>query len=171
MAFLKAHHQGEAYLLVAQNSQIVAPIIIETGEPVVAIGGFMGGDPILTANQFAQKVKDGQFRYMLLNAPPENQGQGGVYPGGNGRDLGGNAGGFGGGFGFGRMGGAQAEIAKWVRENGKTVDPALWKPAIPPTVQTPAQGPNGQQGFAGGFGGRRGGLANLQLYDLRADKD
>lgn len=154
--FLKAHQQGEAYLLVAQNSQVVAPIIIETGEPVVAIGGFMGGDPILTANQFAQKVQDGQFRYMLLNAPPTNQ---------NGRGPGGNPGGWGGPGNMGRMGGAQAEIAKWVREHGKLVDAALWKPALPPVipvVQSPAPG---------GFGGRRGGIANLQLYDLRPGKE
>jgi 4-amino-4-deoxy-L-arabinose transferase-like glycosyltransferase len=168
--YLKAHRQGEEYLLVSQNSQLVAPIIIETGEPVVAIGGFMGGDPILTANQFAEKVKEGQFRYMLLQSPPANQGRGG----GNGRGYGGNGGGFGGGFGFGRGGGQQAEIAKWVRENGTPVDPTLWKPAIPPAPlasQNPAQGPGGAQGFQGGFGGRRGGLANLQLYDLRPDKE
>ena len=164
--YLKVHRQGEQYLLVSQNSQLVAPIIIETGEPVVAIGGFMGGDPIFTANQFAQKVKEGQFRYMLLQDPPANQGQGG----GNGRGVGGN----GGGFGFGRSGGQQTEIAKWVRENGKPVDPALWKPAIPPSqlvVQNQTQGPGEGQGFQGGFGGHRGGLANLQLYDLRPDKE
>lgn len=170
MDFLKTHCKGEQYLLVSQNSQLVAPIIIETGEPVVAIGGFMGGDPILTVNQFAQKVKDGHFRYMLLQGPGPNQGRGGN----NGRGFGGNGGGFGGGFGFGRGGGQQAEIAKWVRENGKPVDPALWKPAIPPAPiasQNPTQSPGGTQGFQGGFGGRRGGLANLQLYDLRPDKE
>ncbi len=160
--YLKAHRQGEQYLLVSQNSQLVAPIIIETGEPVVAIGGFMGGDPILTANQFAEKVKEGQFRYMLLQNSPPNQGQGR----GNGRGFGGG-GGFGGGFGFGRGGGQQAEIAKWVRENGKPVDPTLWKPALPP-APIPAQ--NANQG-PGGWGGRRGGLAYLQLYDLRPDKE
>jgi len=170
LAFLRAQRRGEQYLLVSQNSQLVAPIIIETGEPVVAIGGFMGGDPILTANQFAQRVKDGQFRYMLLPSPPSNQGRGA----GNGRGFGGNGGGFGGGFGFGRMGGQQSEIAKWVRDNGKPVDPALWKAALPPAqplAQATTQGPGGPQGFQGGFGGRRGGMANLQLYDLRPDKE
>jgi len=156
--------------VVSQNSQMVAPIIIETGEPAVAIGGFMGGDPILTANQFAEKVKEGLFRYMLLQNPPPNQDRAGA----NGRGFGGNGGGFGGGFGFGRGGGQQAEIAKWVRENGKTVDPALWKPAIPPAQlagQNPTPGQGGAQGFQGGFGGRRGGLAYLQLFDLRPDKE
>jgi 4-amino-4-deoxy-L-arabinose transferase-like glycosyltransferase len=162
LGFLKAHQNGEAYLLVSQNSQIVAPIIIETGEPVVAIGGFMGGDPILTVNQFAQRVAEGQFRYMLLNAPPANQGARGV--GGN-RGIGNNPGGWGGPGGFGRMGGAQADIAKWVREHGKPVDPALWKPVLPPVV------PVVQSAAPGGFGGRRGGIANLQLYDLRPDKE
>jgi hypothetical protein len=123
----------------------------------VAIGGFMGGDPILTANQFAQMVQDGKIRYMLLPEPNPAR------PGGaNGRDLGGA-------FGFGR-GGTQAGIAKWVREHGKPVDPALWKPALPPAPTAP-QTQAGGPGFPGGFGGRRGGLANLQLYDLQPGQD
>ena len=148
----------------------MAPIIIETGEPVVAIGGFMGGDPILTANQFAQEVKDGEFRF-ICSCPIRLVTRGGG--GANGRGFGGNAGGFGGGFGFGRGGGQQAEIAKWVRENGKPVDPALWKPAIPPPqpANQTAPGPGLGQNYQGGFGGRRGGLANLELYDLRPDKE
>jgi 4-amino-4-deoxy-L-arabinose transferase-like glycosyltransferase len=155
LGYLKAHHQGEAYLLVAQNSQLVAPIIIETGEPVVAIGGFMGGDPILTANQFALRVQEGQFRYMLLNVPSPNQG---------GKNPGGNPGGWSGLGGLGRMGGAQAEISKWAWEHGKPVNPALWKPMLPPVLSIV------QSAAPGGFGGRRGGIANLQLYDLRPDK-
>ncbi len=163
LGFLRAHRQGEQYLVVAQNSQLVAPIIIQTGEPAIAIGGFMGGDPIVTANQFARMVQEGRFRYMLLPDPNPNQGRPGP---GNGRNFGGNAGGFG-GFGFGR-GGAQADIAKWVREHGKPVDPSLWKPALPPAPAAP-QTQAGGQGFPGNFRGR-GGLANLQLYDLRPDK-
>lgn len=161
MAFLKSHRQGKSYLVVAQNSQLVAPVIIQTGEPAVAIGGFMGGDPILTANQFALMVKEGYFRYMLLPEPNQNQAR----PGGNNRGTGANGGGFGGALGFGR-GGTQADIAKWVRENGKPVDPALWKPTLPPALTAP-QTQAGKPGFPGGFGRRGGGLANLQLYDLR----
>jgi len=168
LSFLKKHRHGEPILVVAQNSQAVAPIIIETGEPAVALGGFMGGDPILTLNQFEQRVKDGEFRYMLLPNFQERQtfGSNG-FPG-----LGGPAGGRGNAFGMGRMGGSQAEIAKWVRENGAPVDPSLWKPAVPPVEPSnPATSPlNGfNQGFPGAFGGRRGGAANFQLYDLRPD--
>ena len=157
--FLRTHRRGEPCLVAAMNSQIVAPIIIETGESAVAIGGFMGGDPILTAHEFSQKVEQGQFRYMLLPEPanPNRDPQPGQ-AGGN-RGFGGNPG-LGGGFGTGGRGGRQGEIAKWVRERGKPVDPALWKPPQPPS---PA--PEQPQGL----GGRRGGWANLQLYDLRAD--
>lgn len=154
LSFLKAKHGEERFLVAAQNSQTVAPIIIQTGESAVALGGFMGSDPILTQHEFAEEVQKGTFRFMLLSEPPRN-------PEGN--RGGGYGGGFGGGFG-GRMTGAQAEIAKWVRENGKPVDPALWKPALPPTpTPTPGAGNFGGRGF----GGRRGTLANLELYDLR----
>ena len=166
LAFLESHRHGEPILVVAQNSQSIASIIIETGEPAVALGGFMGGDPILTVHQFEQKVKDGQFRYMLLPDLTERQSRGDV------RGLGGNGRGFGGGMGFGRMGGSQADIAKWVRENGKLVDPSLWKPTIAPsapTSQVLPQDSSASQTLPGAWGNRRGGWANLQLYDLTPD--
>jgi 4-amino-4-deoxy-L-arabinose transferase-like glycosyltransferase len=166
LAFLESHRHGEPILVVAQNSQSIASIIIETGEPAVALGGFMGGDPILTVHQFEQKVKDGQFRYMLLPDLTERQSRGDV------RGLGGNGRGFGGGMGFGRMGGSQADIAKWVRENGKLVDPSLWKPTIAPSASTSQvlpQDSSASQTLPGAWGNRRGGWANLQLYDLTPD--
>ncbi len=166
--FLRANRQGEQYLLVAQNSQLVAPIIIETGEPVVALGGFMGGDPIVTVNQFAQKVREGQFRYMLLSDFRRDQGR---QPGGTDRGSAGNGGNFSGGFGLGRAGGLQADIAKWAREHGKPVDPTLWKPAAPPGNVSAAPFGYGSPGLPDGFNGRRGGIANLQLFDLRPDKE
>ena len=156
LGFLRAHRRDGQYLVVAQNSQAVAPIIIATGEPAVALGGFMGGDPILTVHQFSQDVADGKIRFILLPDAQERPDQAGGR--GNGAFRPGAAG-FGGGFG--RKGGQQAEIAQWVRDNGKIVDPALWKPAQPQAgTAAPAQG------FPGGFGGRRGGMANLRLYDL-----
>jgi 4-amino-4-deoxy-L-arabinose transferase-like glycosyltransferase len=150
-AFLKANRHGEKYLVAAQNSQAVAPIIIQTGEPAIALGGFMGGDPIVTAHEFAQMVKDGQIRYFLM------QGFGG--PGGmmgqNGnpdfRQGALNA-------PFGNRTVPQAEIAQWVRENGVPVDPKLWS-SVTPNQATPGPG-------TGGF--RRG---TPVLYDLNPDKN
>jgi 4-amino-4-deoxy-L-arabinose transferase-like glycosyltransferase len=162
VAFLKANHKSEKYLLAAQNSQSVSPIIIQTGEPVIALGGFMGADPVVTVHEFEEMVKEGQVRYFLL------QGFGGGNPGvmGNAGAPGiaqgqGFAGGFGGGRGFGNRVGLQADIAKWVRDNGEPVDPKLWRVVDPQEDTT-------QASFGGGFGGgfRRG---VPQLYDLRPE--
>jgi hypothetical protein len=45
IAFLEHHHGREDYLLAAVNARQAAPIIIATGNPVMALGGFSGGDP------------------------------------------------------------------------------------------------------------------------------
>jgi 4-amino-4-deoxy-L-arabinose transferase-like glycosyltransferase len=167
--FLNANHQDEKYLLAAQNSMAVSPLIIHYGAPVLALGGFGGGDPTCSVEQFAQMVKAHQFRYFLLGGgrgsffgPPgqPNQRPNRV-PQANNAD--GAPGGWG---GFGNQGGFQADISKWVRENGKPVDPKLWRivDTREGTANAPAPSNNNFNGF-GGFGGRRGG--GQQLYDLR----
>ena len=53
-------------------------MIIQTGEPVMAMGGFTGSDPILTADSVAQLVKDGTVRYFLLGGGGPGGGSGGA---------------------------------------------------------------------------------------------
>jgi hypothetical protein len=60
-------HQGQArFLLSTLNAPTAAPFILDTGKPVMAIGGYIGSDPILTAAQFQTLVNNGSVRYMLL---------------------------------------------------------------------------------------------------------
>lgn len=62
-------HQGNAHYLVATlNALTAAPIILESGKPVMALGGFSGIDQILTTNQLANLVANGEVRYFWL--PP-----------------------------------------------------------------------------------------------------
>jgi len=148
VAFLKANRQGERFLLATSSSQLAAPIITRTGEAVMAMGGFRGTDPILTPEKLAQMAKDKQIRFVMLG------------------DL---------SITSRRMGSEEAEkpIADWVHENGKLVDPTLWRTIIPegrisgsnPT--TLSQGPNTvRQSIGQGFNRR---VSNLQLYDLRPE--
>ena len=165
--FLEANHQDEKYLLVAQNSMAVSPLIIKYGVPVLALGGFGGGDTTCTVDQFAQMVKAHQFRYFLLGGGRGNffgpQGQPNQRPNRapNANNANGAAGGWG---GFGNQGGFQADISKWVRENGKPVDPKLWRVVDPrePDARNPAIALN--LNGNGGLGRRQGG--GQQLYDL-----
>lgn len=60
-------HQGQArYLVATLNAPSAAPFILDTGKPVMAIGGYIGSDPILTASQFQALVDNGSVRYIVL---------------------------------------------------------------------------------------------------------
>src|SRR5581483_8867765 len=65
--YLQTNSSGETYLAAAQNANTAAPIILLTGRPVMAIGGFTGSDPILTTQEFADYVAQGKLRFVLLN--------------------------------------------------------------------------------------------------------
>ncbi len=101
--FLQDNRQDELYLLAVPDIHLAAPIIIETGEPVMAYGGFSGRDPILTSDQFAEMVKAGAVRYVMLTDGPS----------------------------MGMMSqGFDDPIGVWVRRHGAEVSPDAWK--LPP---------------------------------------
>lgn len=103
VAFLEKEHRGERYLLATSDARSAAPIIVHTGEPVLAMGGFSGSDPILTPERLAQLVARREVRFVLLTAP---------------------------GFGRGvRDSLPSTALPTWVQEHGKPVDPELWRPA------------------------------------------
>jgi len=66
--YLTANRKGEAFLLATTNAIEAAPFILETGQAVMAIGGFSGTDQILTAEQLRNQVNTGKVRFFLL--PP-----------------------------------------------------------------------------------------------------
>jgi 4-amino-4-deoxy-L-arabinose transferase-like glycosyltransferase len=102
--FLRSHHRSEAYLLASVNARQAAPVIIATGEPVIALGGFSGRDPILTVDAFARLVDDERLRFVLVG-----DGSPGL------RRI------------FGEDG--QKPVVDWIRANGRLVDPAEWRAA------------------------------------------
>ncbi|MFQ5399005.1 MAG: ArnT family glycosyltransferase [Anaerolineae bacterium] len=67
VAYLEANHGEEEFLAAAYNAHSAAPIILATGQPVMAMGGFSGGDPILTADELAGMVAEGAVRFFLLS--------------------------------------------------------------------------------------------------------
>jgi len=81
--------RGDADWLVATPSAMTAgQIIIDTGEPVMALGGFSGNDRILDVAGFDALVREGRIRFVLLG--------GGLGGGPGGRPGGGPGGGPGG---------------------------------------------------------------------------
>ncbi len=84
--FLESHRDGASWIVAVGGSTTAAPLILITGKPVMAMGGFTGSQPFPTLATFQKLAAEGKIRYVLVN--------GGL----------GSFGGFGGfgGSGFGR---------------------------------------------------------------------
>lgn len=102
IAFLQANHGGERYLLTTSTSQVAAPIIIRTGQPVLVRGGFHGLDPALDPAALERLVNQRQVRFAMLG------------------DVAGVS---------RRMGAERAgrPLAEWIKAHGQALDPALWR--------------------------------------------
>ncbi|GEP57486.1 glycosyltransferase family 39 protein [Reyranella soli] len=65
-AFLKEHRGNARFLLAAPNALLAAPVIIRTGQPAMAFGGFFGNDPVMSVDAFAKAVERGEVRFVVL---------------------------------------------------------------------------------------------------------
>jgi 4-amino-4-deoxy-L-arabinose transferase-like glycosyltransferase len=65
VAYLQQHRDGARFLAATYDLGIAELGILETGEPFMALGGYRGSDPILTADQFARLVAEGQVHFFL----------------------------------------------------------------------------------------------------------
>jgi len=100
--FLKANRKDERYLLATSTTELAAPIIIKTGEAVLARGGFHGIVPAVTPESLARMVETGAIRFVMLgDVSTVSQ----------------------------KMNSDRAEefADQWIRTNGKIVDPSLWQ--------------------------------------------
>jgi 4-amino-4-deoxy-L-arabinose transferase-like glycosyltransferase len=95
--FLTANRGSATYLLAVPNANVAAPLILATGQPVMAMGGYLGDDPILTPGSLERLVADGKLRYVMI-----------------------------GGFTLAPGSTALAPIEAWVRAHGRLVDPLVW---------------------------------------------
>lgn len=85
--------EKQKYLLVVSNSNMGSEIIINTGEAVMSLGGFLGNNNAITLDEFKKLVENGEVRYVMV--------------GGQGGQGGGNS--------------SNSEIMTWVKENGTAV--------------------------------------------------
>ena len=77
--YLVANRGSATWIVAVDSSMNAGSIELASGEPVMAMGGFNGGDPAPTLAQFKALVASGQVRYLLV----EGTGGGGVgAPGG-----------------------------------------------------------------------------------------
>jgi 4-amino-4-deoxy-L-arabinose transferase-like glycosyltransferase len=96
--YLEAHKGNAKYLVAVVSSNEADAIILATNQPVMALGGFSGSDPILTTTQLAALVKNGTVRYFLLN-----------------------------GSGGGGIGGGQSALVTWIEQHATAVPSSQWQ--------------------------------------------
>jgi 4-amino-4-deoxy-L-arabinose transferase-like glycosyltransferase len=91
VALLQANASSYTWVAAAVGSNNASSYQLESGYPVMAIGGFNGSDPSPTLEQFKKYIAEGRIHYFV----------------------------GGGGFGGQSMGGSSesSEIASWVQEN------------------------------------------------------
>lgn len=96
ISFLEKNNTGEKFLVAVSSASEAEPIILATGKPVMAVGGFSGTNLSLTVEKLEQMVKSGELKYYMVG------GRGGM--GGNSSD----------------------EVTQWVEQHGTVVDSSVW---------------------------------------------
>jgi 4-amino-4-deoxy-L-arabinose transferase-like glycosyltransferase len=96
--YLEAHKGNAKYLVAVISANEADAIILATNQPVMALGGFTGSDPILTTSQLAALVKSGAVRYFLLS-----------------------------GTGGGGAGGGQSTLTTWITQHATAVSSSQWE--------------------------------------------
>ncbi len=72
--YLEANTQDTKYLVAVPNAMSGSNLVLETGRPVLYIGGFTGSDPVVSTTDLQEMVNNNELRYILY--------QGGVRGGG-----------------------------------------------------------------------------------------
>ena len=65
VAFLEDNRQGARYLGATYDLGISSLAILATGDPFLTLGGYRGNMPVVSADQFAQLVAEGEVRFFL----------------------------------------------------------------------------------------------------------
>jgi hypothetical protein len=100
IAYLEKNRGGATWLLAVPSAQSASSIILQTGQPVIAMGGFTGSDPAMTVQKLQAYVKAGKLHYVMT---------GGGGPGGGGPG-----------------GGGSSAVTSWVAKNCTAVKPSAY---------------------------------------------
>ena len=73
LEYLQTHQGTATYLLASNDRDVARYAILQTNEPVIALGGFNGNDPVLSTTRLASLVNDGAVRFFLLEETSRNR--------------------------------------------------------------------------------------------------
>ena len=128
MDYLQANRGDARYLVATTNAMSAAPIILNTDQPVISLGGYNGIDPVFTAGDLSNLVNRGAVRFFLMpdrermeEMRAERESRDDALSGG-GPPQGGPRGGHGPEGGLPQNGSAD-----WVQNNCEEVPQELWQ--------------------------------------------
>jgi 4-amino-4-deoxy-L-arabinose transferase-like glycosyltransferase len=65
--FLLAHYVKGHFLVATLKAETASPFILDTGLPVLTMGGYSGSDPILTQGNLQLLAQNGMIQYFLVS--------------------------------------------------------------------------------------------------------
>ncbi|MFJ1968768.1 ArnT family glycosyltransferase [Streptomyces sp. NPDC087903] len=67
ITYLKKHQDGATWLLAVATDQTASSVILESGEPVISMGGWSGSDNAMTLAKLKSLVKSGTLHYIIVS--------------------------------------------------------------------------------------------------------
>ncbi|MFI5962253.1 ArnT family glycosyltransferase [Streptomyces asoensis] len=66
ITYLKKHRDGATWLVAVATDQTASSVILESGEPVISMGGWSGSDDAMTLARLKSLVKAGSLHYVVV---------------------------------------------------------------------------------------------------------
>lgn len=64
--YLQANRGNAWYLVAVSSAMSASPVILNTDEPVISLGGYNGVDPVFTPDELADLANGGAVRFFLI---------------------------------------------------------------------------------------------------------
>ncbi|MGW3132846.1 ArnT family glycosyltransferase [Streptomyces sp. NPDC001123] len=68
ITYLKKHQDGATWLVAVATDQTASSIILESGQPVISMGGWSGSDNAMTLAKLKNLVKAGKLHYIVVSS-------------------------------------------------------------------------------------------------------
>ncbi|MEW2400388.1 glycosyltransferase family 39 protein [Streptomyces sp. NPDC046862] len=67
ISYLKKNQDGATWLVAVATDQTASSVILESGEPVISMGGWSGSDNAMTLAKLKSLVKSGKLHYIVIS--------------------------------------------------------------------------------------------------------
>ncbi|WP_042412742.1 glycosyltransferase family 39 protein [Streptacidiphilus anmyonensis] len=126
LSYLERNQGGATWLVAVSSAQSASEIILQSGKPVIAMGGFTGSDPAMSLAKLKSLVASGKLRFVLLGS--------------------GGFGGMGGGPGGGQ---ANSEATEYVQSACKAVSASAYGGSTSTSTGSSSSRASGTSGTSG----------------------